>query len=58
MQSGPGNFIILNASAPAASNFVVPPALPQNLPCNSEVNLQVAGQLGYTGSVTIYLNVL
>jgi len=58
IQNGPGHFIIQNASAPAASNFVVTPALPQNLPCDSHVNLQVAGQLGYTGSVTVYLDVV
>jgi hypothetical protein len=58
IQSGPVNFIIQNASAPAASNFVVTPSLPRNLPCDSQVNLQVAGQLGYTGSVTVYLDVI
>jgi hypothetical protein len=55
-QSGPGNMIIENASAPGASDFVVTPTLPQNLPCDSQDNLRAAGQLGYRGSVTIYIN--
>ena len=56
-QTGPGNYIINNASAPGASDFVVTPALPQNLACNSSDTLQVSGQLGYSGSVTVYLDV-
>ena len=56
-QSGPGNFIIQNASAPAASNLVVTPTLPRNLPCASSDSFQVAGELGYTGSVTIYVDI-
>jgi hypothetical protein len=56
-ESGPGNFVIQNASAPAASNLAVTPTLPQLLWCNSAGNYRIAGQLGYTGSVTIYLEV-
>jgi hypothetical protein len=56
-ESGTGNLIVQNASAPAASNLVVTPNLPRNLPCDSQDDFQVAGQLGYTGSVTIYFEV-
>lgn len=56
-QSGPGNFIVQNASAPAASNLVVTPTLPRNLPCSSSDSFRIAGELGYSGSVTIYLDI-
>jgi hypothetical protein len=57
VESGPGNFEVQNASAPAATNLAVTPTLPQLLFCNSPGDYRIAGQLGYTGSVTIYLAV-
>jgi len=57
IQTGPGNFAVQNASAPAASNLAVTPTLPHLLWCNSAGDYRIAGQLGYTGSVTVYLTV-
>jgi hypothetical protein len=54
-ERGPGNFILNNVSAPAASNLAVVPVPPVNVPCDTPVTLQVAAQLGYSGTVAVYL---
>jgi len=53
-----GGFSIQNASAPGAANLVLTPPLPRYVACDSSQNLQISGQLGYSGSVTIYLGVV
>jgi len=56
-ETGPGNFLLLNVSAPGSSNLEVNSPLPINIPCDSSATFDVAGQLGYSGSVTIFLDV-
>jgi hypothetical protein len=56
-EAGPGNFLLLNLSAPGASNLAVTPQLPISIHCDASATLDVAGQLGYSGSVTIFLDV-
>jgi hypothetical protein len=56
-QSGPGNFLLEAVSAdPNASNLVVSASLPLNVPCYGSTSFDLAGQLGYSGSVTISLD--
>lgn len=56
-ESGPGNFLLQNVSAPGSSNLAVTPPTPINIPCDSSATFVVAGQLGYSGQVTIFLDV-
>ena len=50
-------YAVSNASAPGTSNFVVTPSLPVSIDCAAPSTIHVAGQLGYSGSVTIYLEI-
>jgi hypothetical protein len=52
-----GDYSLFNASSPQVSNLVVSPALPQLILCGDSATVNVAGQLGYSGSLTIYLQV-
>lgn len=51
-----GNIFVGPASVPSASNVIVSPSGSVNVNCGQPVTFQVSGQLGYSGSVTIYVN--
>jgi hypothetical protein len=46
---------LLNVSAPQTVNLVVWPPLPAVMRAGAEAAVNVTGQLGYSGSVTVYL---
>ena len=46
---------ILNASAPSAVNVVVSPSHPVDVEPGQSGSIEVSGQLGYSGPVTIYI---
>jgi hypothetical protein len=52
---GPG-YGIDNASAPGASNLMVTPGLPIGPSCSAPQDLLITGELGYSGSVEVYLD--
>jgi len=53
---GGGAYTIANASAPGAASLIVTPPLPHALVCPATENLELAGLLGYSGTVWIYLD--
>ena len=51
-----GNMFVGPATVPHASNVVVSPSGTQIINCGTTVTLQVSGQLGYSGAVTVYVS--
>jgi len=50
-------YYVSNASAPGTSNFVVTPSLPVPMNCPAPLTIHLAGQLGYSGAVKIYIGI-
>lgn len=56
-ESGGDHLALLNVTAPLATNLVVFPALPLSLSTGDPTTVQISGQLGYTGVVTVFLGI-
>jgi hypothetical protein len=54
---GDAHDVILNVTAPLATNLVVYPPPPISVSPGGNGEVEVTGQLGYTGVVTVYLGI-